>query len=262
MTPLGDPVPPALATYYEAIDAGRMDEVLACFTDDAVVAVPDSAAPLETSPRQVVRGRAAIAAWLEVRGHSPAGHRVDLSVREGDRALVEGTVVAGGREVAGFAGTVRLDPSGRIDRYLVFAGRPAPRPGLADLAPVARPADAVAVFDAYLTALQEGRIDEAVAHFADDAFYSHPPFVHLDGGGRLEFRGRAGIAEGFADRGPSPFRHEIVVAGRRGAHAIVEARTADLPGGRLPGSFVSIISLDDDAHIRRYVTYYTEPAVD
>lgn len=258
----GDPVPGALATYYEAIDAGRMGEVLACFTDHAVVAVPDAAAPLETSPRLVLRGRDAIAAWLEVRGRSPAGHRVDLSVCEGDRALVDGTVVAGGREVAGFAGSVRLDASGRIDRYLVFAGRPAPRPGVADLVPVPRPGDAIGVFDSYLTALQDGRLDEAAAHFADDALYAHPPFVHQSGDGRLEFRGRSAIAAGFAERGPSPFRHDTVVVGQRGAHAIVEGRTRDLPGGRSSGSFISIVSLDDAARIRRYVTYYTEPALD
>jgi SnoaL-like domain len=208
-----------------------------------------------------VTGRAAIAAWLESRGHSPAGHRVDLCVCDGDGALVEGSVVAAGRDVAGFAGSIRLDASGRIARYLVFAGRPAPRPALADLAPVARPADAFAVFDSYLTALQDARIDDAVAHFSDDALYSHPPYVHRSDDGRLEFRGRAAIAAGFASRGPSPFRHDVLVGGQRGAHAIVEARTRDLPGGRAPGSFISILSLDDEARIRRYVSYYTEPAV-
>lgn len=262
MPHLGDPLPVALAAYYEAIDAGRMDEVAACFTDEAVVAIPDPAATLETAPRLVLRGRAAIAEWLAVRGVSAGKHRVDLGAVEGDRGLVEGTVVvADGSEVAGFAGSVTVAPDGRLARYLVFAGRPAPRPSAADLAPVDAPGDATAVFHAYLTALQEGRVDEALAHFEDDAVYSHSPFVHAAGAARLEFRGRDAIAAGFGARGVAPFRHSVVAAGQRGAHLVLEGRTHHASTGADRGSFVSILSVGATGRIARYVSYYTEPTI-
>lgn len=263
MPHLGDPLPDALATYYEAIDAGRMGGVLDCFADDAVVALPDPAGRVETAPRLVLRGRDAIAGWLDARGVSAGKHRVDVGATVGDRGLVEGTVVvADGTEVAGFAGSVTVAPDGRLARYLVFAGRPAPRPAAADLAPVDAPGDALAVFEAYLTALQEGRVDDAVAHFADDAVYSHSPFVHTDGAARLEFRGRAAVAAGFGTRGSAPFRHTIVAAAQRGAHLILEGRTRHVAPGGDRGSFVSVLSLGAGERIARYVSYYTEPWVD
>jgi hypothetical protein len=93
------------------------------------------------------------------------------------------------------------------------------------------------------------------------ALYSHPPYVHQSGGDRLEFRGHDGLRAGFASRGPAPFRHDVVAAGQRGRHAIVEGVTRDLPPGRSPGSFVSVISLDGSDHIARYVSFHCEPAV-
>lgn len=258
---IGDPIPAAVAGYYDALDAGRRADVLACFAATGRLAVPPADAPRETSPRLVVQGREAIGAWYDGRPWFPMRHVIDLCVCDGPACLVEGIVEREGTPIAGFAASFRLDDDGLLARYLVFAGRPAPDPRAHELAPVEAPTDAFAVFDRYLTALQDGRLDDAVGHFGADALYAHPPFVHRPGGLRTAWRGRAEIAAGFGERGPAPFRHDVVAGGQRGAHALLEGRTRDLPDGR-SGSFVSAVSVDGDGRIARYVSYYTEPAVD
>ena len=264
VTLVGDALPEPLARYYNAIDAGRGAAAAACFAPDARLALPDPAAPLETSPRLVVAGHDAIAGWLGGRGAPDHHHVVDVCISEGAVCLLEGTVVRGGREAMTFVASARLDGEGRIERYLVYAGKPPARPAAAGLvAPHGDklPADALAVFDSYLTALQDGRLDDAIAHFGADALYSHPPYVHQSGGDRLEFRGHDGLRAGFTSRGPAPFRHDVVAVGQRGLHAIVEGVTRDLPPGRSAGRFISVISLDSTDHIARYVSFYCEPDV-
>ena len=264
VTPLGDLLPAALAGYYDALDAGRLDDALACFTTDAVASVPDAGAPRETSPRRRSAGTAAIAGWLGSRGQVTRRHRVELCVTEGPVCLVEGTVWHDGAPTLSYVASVRLAVDGRIARYLAFAGGPPARPLVPELTPLPdghRPGDALAVFRDYLDALQEGRIDDAVSHFSTDALYSHPPYVHKEpGGDRLEFRGRDGIRAGFAWRGPASFRHCVVAAVQRGPHCMLEGETLDLPDGRT-GSFVSVVSLDAHDQIRRYLSFYCEPGI-
>ncbi len=66
-SPLGDALPPALAAYWRALDAGRFPDAAACFSRDAVYAVPIPR-DVETAPRAVTTGSAALLARFRERG--------------------------------------------------------------------------------------------------------------------------------------------------------------------------------------------------
>jgi hypothetical protein len=66
---LGDPLPPAVAAYWQAIDDGRPRDAAACFSRDALFAVPPAGAQ-ETASRTVTSGSAAIAERLVERGET------------------------------------------------------------------------------------------------------------------------------------------------------------------------------------------------
>ena len=72
-SPLGDPLPPALAAYWRALDAGRFRDAAACFSRDALYAVPLAGA-VETAPRAVTTGSAALLErFLERADGGPCG---------------------------------------------------------------------------------------------------------------------------------------------------------------------------------------------
>ena len=259
--PLGDPVPPVLAEYYDAIDAARFADAAATFTGEGLYAVPLPGV-VETGPRAETVGQAALLERFTERGPKPWRHDVLLCVVEGDDALVEGVLVEGGAAMSTFVASARLGEGGRIARYLAFScpGARDPIPTEVDVA--TEPADAAKVVHDYFTDLDDGRFAEAASHFSDDVLYSHPPYRHtgIDDPDRVEFRGRPALEAAFHARGRASFDHEVLTSIQRGPHCIFEGAVTGLPGGGT-GSFISSLTLAADGTIRRYVSFYCEPGV-
>jgi ketosteroid isomerase-like protein len=257
---IGDQLPPALAAYYAALDAGMPAAASESFSRDVRFALP-FADQIETAPRRMWMGRAAVREHLERRAHRWA-HRILLCVAEGPRALVEGlTVDADSGEPNGsFAASVHLGDDQLISSLLGFRCAPAisPMPSEASAAPTC-PFDAMAKIDEYFTALDDARFDDAAACFSADTVYSHPPYQdpRIGGPGRATFVGRAELAAAFHRRGRQTFDHEIVFSGQRGPHLMLEGVVHDA-GGELLGSFVSTATLDPEGLIRRYASFYCE----
>lgn len=262
-TLMTDPLPPSLATYYAALDDGRMTDAAAAFAPDACFAGP-APAVIETDPRVLSVGRAAIRARFEGRGPRTDVHDILVCVHDARSCLLEGVSRDGtdGTALASFVASAQLDGAGLVTRYLAFATTSV-------IAPYEAPADssvdALALLDRYFHALDAGDFDAAAACFSDDTLYSHPPYKHtgLDGFERVEFVGRAHLLEAFRARGQASFDHRIVAGMQRGPHALVEGLVENLPASSThrTGSFISNLTLDDQGLIRRYATFYCEPSV-
>src|SRR5947209_1113425 len=84
----GDRLPTQIAAYYEAADAGRVEEAAARLAPDVLVAmqVPGP----ETAPRLEIRGQSAAQDWLLGRGLAPVVHDVRVCVSDGTDCFVEG----------------------------------------------------------------------------------------------------------------------------------------------------------------------------
>jgi SnoaL-like domain len=257
----GDPLPEALAAYYADLDAGNMKDAAERFSTDTLYALPP-ADGIETGPRRVTHGRDELLGWFEARGRLPFVHRIQLCVEDGATCLVEGVVVesAPGHASATFAASVQLDGEGRIGRYLAYLTRPAVDPAPTGTGPAT--GNAAEVLQRYFEALDSGAFDEAADQFSADVVYSHPPYRHtgIDGNERVVFRGRGQLRDAFTARGRQSFDHRILAIGQRGAHCLLEGIVEGLPNGGT-GSFISSLTLDDDGRIRRYVSFYCEPAV-
>ncbi|MGH9085398.1 MAG: nuclear transport factor 2 family protein [Acidimicrobiales bacterium] len=262
MEPVGDPVPAILARYYQAIDGDRFSEAAGAFAPDGRCAVP-AAGVIETAPRAETVGPAALRARFAERGPSPWRHVVQLCVVAGSQALIEGVLVdEGGAATATFVASARIDIDGRIGRYLAFSCPGAREAFPTDVPVEVQPADAAQVVHDYFRALDGGRFPEAAAHFSDDVLYSHPPYLHtgIDDPDRVELRGRRALEAAFGRRGATSFGHEVLTSVQRGPHCLLEGAVDGLPDGGT-GSFISSLSLDRDGRIRRYVSFYCEPAV-
>lgn len=259
---LGDPLPPALAAYWDAIDDRRFADAAACFGRHARYAGPVAGA-IETDPRHVTVGSAAILQRFEERGPKPWCHVPLLCVADGRTALVEG-VLHDPTETptSTYLCTTVVDDDGSIDRFLSFACPGARDPIPSDMASDTEPADAAHVVHEYFDALDGGRFADAAACFSDDVLYSHPPYQHtgIDDPDRIEFRGRSALEAAFRTRGRTSFDHEVLVSIQRGPHCIFEGAVNNLPHGGT-GSFISSLSLAGDGTIRRYVSFYCEPGV-
>ena len=258
---IGDPLPAALGVYYDAIDSGRMDDAVAAFAAGVVYAVPRAGAE-ETEPRVVRQGREALLALFRERGRKPWRHVVKLCVIEGKEFMLEGVVADdSGTETATFIASGRLAADGVIERYLVFSSRGTLAIPV-DLDPGVVPNDAPRLIDAYFHALDDGRFADAAACFSEDVVYSHPPYKHsgISDPDRVVFRGRAALEAGFNQRGVIELGHEIYVMVQRGPHCMFEGAVTGLPNGGA-ASFVSSMSLAADGTIRRYLSYYTDPAL-
>lgn len=260
-TPLGDPVPPVLAAYYDAIDGDRFADAAVTFAADGLYAVP-LAGEVETAPRAETVGPSALLERFTERGPKPWRHVVQLCVVEGPDVLVEGVLVDDdGNATSTFVGSGRVGASGLLERYLAFSCAGARDAIPADVGADVVPADAARVVHDYFVDLDAGRFEEAAAHFSDDVLYSHPPYKHtgIDDPNRIEFRGRPALEAAFRTRGKASFGHEVVTSIQRGPHCIFEGAVHGVPGGS--GSFISSLSLAADGTIRRYVSFYCEPGV-
>ena len=259
---LGDSVPESLAGYYRALDDGRFDDAADRFVDGCLYAVPQ--AGLETSPRVLTEGRAALRERFEARGRQPRAHVVQLCVVDGDECLVEGVTIdtATGEATETFVAAATTSPlDGRIVRYLAFACKGARDPIPTD-APTSARDDVAEVLHRYFGSLDSGAFEAAARCFSDDVLYSHPPYRHtgIDSDQRVEFRGYEELIAAFRARGPQSFGHDILTCTQHGSHALLEGAVRDLPN-RGSGSFISSLSLNDEGRISRYVSFYCEPAV-
>jgi ketosteroid isomerase-like protein len=262
VTPVGDPVPEAIHGYLEAIDAAEADVAASWFSAECLYAVPSPGAH-ETDRRTETRGSSRLRDRFDARGRKPWRHVVMACVSNGADGLIEGVLAGRGTGAhGGFAASFRLDADGRLERYLAYATGGCPDPLPTDLPSDHRPADASEVVDRYFHALDDGRFDDAAACFSEDTVYSHPPYRHtgIDGAHRVVFRGRTELLAAFRARGKAAFDHDVLVAVQRGPHCLIEGVVRGLPDGG-DGSFVSSLSLAEDGTIRRYVSFYCEPAV-
>jgi SnoaL-like domain len=260
--PLGDPTPPPLAAFYDAIDGQRFADAAAAFAPTGIYALAPMDAE-ETAPRHVTVGSAALRRRLYDRGPQPWRHEIRLCVVEGADALLEGVLVsARGLPVATFVASARVGDDGLLERYLAFSCPGPVNPIPTDVDPAEIPADAAAVVHRYFAALDTGRFTDAARLFSDDVLYSHPPYKHtgITEQGRVEFRGRPALEAAFIERGRTSFDHTVLTSIQRGPHCLFEGAVNNLPDGRR-GSFISSLSLAADRTIKRYVSFYCEPAV-
>jgi ketosteroid isomerase-like protein len=260
---LGDQLPEALAAYYDAVDNDRFADAARCFGDDATYAMPPRQG-IETDPREVSTGRAAIAARLDERGSRPYVHQVVLCTVDGRDGAVEGLVRdrASGAPQASFAASLQLADDGTIARYLVYASPVVhPQPAVANPS-MAEPGVVIDKIHEYFHALDESRFEDAAACFSADTLYSHPPYKDpsVGGHGRAEFQGRDELTAAFHRRGTQRIDHRIVFHAQRGPHLLLEGIVND-DAGALIGSFVSEATLDDAGLIRRYASWYTQPGI-
>lgn len=206
----------------------------AAVADDAVHAFC-----VERDPCTIARGRKEVEALL-------VGERPEILVRAeaGRDVLIEGRLPD-----ATVAASFQLDGDGAIARGLAFRTRPVEPPR----SPCSDGHDVRSVLDAYFERLEAGEFAAAADCFSEDALYSHPPYA--PGGERVDVHGRAALRALFEQRGRQPWRHRILVAVQSGADCLLEGDVHGL------GSFISSFSLGEDGLIRRYVSFYTEPAV-
>lgn len=102
-----------LATYYRAIDEGRIDDALAMLAEKVGFLIV-----LPTGARRG-RGRADMGSYLGGRGVSDRRHMVLRESREGDMEFVYGKVTDGPVTTGRFLAAVRLGPDGLIASYQV-----------------------------------------------------------------------------------------------------------------------------------------------
>jgi ketosteroid isomerase-like protein len=259
----GDLLPGAIAGYYRALDRGDADAAAACFSNDVQYAVPWPG-QIETAPRRFITGRADLAGYFDARGAVSHGHEVTSCVVTGYTCLLEGVTrpLAGGGPDSTFAARALLDETGLVHRYVAYQCRPAvpPTDGRCEPGLVV---DARELVDRYFHALDEGDFEGAVDCFSHDVVYSHPPYRHtgIDSeAGRITFRGRAELLAGFHARGRRSFEHRILTCELRGSYGLFDGVVEGLPNGNV-GGFLSTMTLDAEGRIRRYLSFYCEPAV-
>jgi SnoaL-like domain len=261
---LGDELPTALASYYDALDRNRVADAAAAFAADVTFAAPPLDG-IETGPRSVSHGHDDLRAGFEDRGPNPYVHDVVLCAVEGRDAIVEGVTRdrESGAPQSSFAASLQLDDDGAIARYLAFRSPDviAPLPADANSSPAA-PGSAIDKIHEYFDALDEHRLEDAAECFSVDTLYSHPPYQDptVGGHGRAAFAGRAELIAAFHRRGPQPIDHRIVFHAQRGPHLVLEG-VVDDANGALRGSFVSEATLDNAGLIVRYASWYTQPGV-
>jgi ketosteroid isomerase-like protein len=258
----GDEVPAAIAAYYRALDRGDAEAAAAYFSNDVRYAVPRRG-QIETAPRRLVVGRADLVGYFDARGAAAHRHEVTFCVVAGDTCLLEGVTgpIVGGRPDSTFAATALLDETGLVRRYVAYQCRPAVPLVDGECEPTVV-VDARALVDRYFHALDAGDFDGAVDCFSDDVVYSHPPYRHtgIDSAeGRITFRGRAELLAGFNARGRRSFAHRILTCELRGSYGLFDGVVEGLPNGNV-GGFLSTMTLDGEGRIRRYLSFYCEPA--
>jgi hypothetical protein len=219
------------------------------FSSDAVLAHATPPEDLVAS-RSLAAGRNEIARALMAL--EPHAAQPLVCIVDGSVCFVEGRL----RE-ASFAASLQLDSEGAIERALWLSSAPvAPSPTWAG--DESEHSEARPIVDRYFGHLQANELREAVACFADDCLYSHPPYAGCTA--RVEFRGHDELLDGFENkRRSSPARQVVTAFVQRGPDSFIEGVVDRIPNG---GSFLSSLSLADDGRIRRYAAWYCAPRVE
>ena len=249
--------------YYDAIDADRFADAAATFASERALRRPAARASSRPARGPRPSGPQDLLARFTARGPKPWRHVVRLCVADGADALVEGVLVDdAGTATSTFVASARIGDDGLIERYLPSPA-PAPatrsrptstrrrgagrrRQGRARLLrrPRRRP------LRRRRRPLQRRRPLLAPAVPAHRHRRSRPDRVPRPTGAEAAFHARARRS----------FDHEVLTSIQRGPHCIFEGAVNDLPDGGT-GSFISSLSLAADGTIRRYVSFYCEPAV-
>lgn len=108
----------ALDAYIDALDDGDMEAAAAVFSEDAVYARPGFVVEDGKRVVDVLRGRAAIAGYLQKRGKRPNRHQIRIRSSDGNRCYVEGVEQGGQWGDQVFIATATIDDDGLIKRYL------------------------------------------------------------------------------------------------------------------------------------------------
>ncbi len=248
----------AVARYFAAIDVGDLVSAAACFSDDALYAVPRPG-ELETAARHVVTGREQVGEILQQRHGLTKSHELRSSLSTEFVCLVEGVRVdssGDAKDDLGFMASATVDSSGLMTRYVEWAGRPV-TPWRA-LEPVG--VDAAKVVDRYFDHLEVGRFESAAECFSNDVVYVHPPYRHtgIDSDERVVFRGQNELLDAFQRRGVQSFRHRVTTCIQAGGLCLFEGVVVDLPNDGV-GAFVSSATFDAAGRIARYLSFFCEP---
>jgi hypothetical protein len=256
---VGDAVPARIAGYYDAADAGRVDEAAEQLAEHVMAGLAPPPED-EVAPRRTFKGREAMREFLRGRGTPALRHDLLFCGFDGNRCFIEGRMVdADDRPATTFVSSFRLDADGRIERYVAFACEPfdeLPRTG------DAAPGDARRRVDDYFHHLDAGEWEQAVDQFSPDVTYNHPPYRNtgITTNKRVIFRGHAELLDGFNHRGKAAFDHRLIAFTQRGPNAMFELLIDGMPDGTTPGSVCSL-SLGDDGRIKRYLAFLSVESV-
>ena len=262
-TPLiGDALPASLATYYDHLDHGRMEEATRCFAADVVYALPPADGS-ETGPRVITVGTDALLARFNERGPKPWSHHVELCTVDGAVILLEGVLIDAttGATTGTYLASTHLDADGLIDRYLAyFCSAPGWRsPGMSNPTGSRTPGTSCTQ---YFAAMDRGDFPAAAARFTSDVL---APASALQAHGHRQQRPRrvrrpgstrSGLHRPWPDRvrPPDPGVHPTGAPLHHRRRGREPARRWD---GQLPVEPLA----DAAGTIRRYVSFYCEPGL-
>jgi ketosteroid isomerase-like protein len=115
--------------YFEALDRNDFEGVVDCFTEDVFYSHPPFMGAPPGSPRHEVTGRAALRAYLALRGVRPSRHQLDAEAVIGSRGFVSGvTLNEDGSTRASFVSQMIFE-DGLIQSYAAYASVPPVGPG-------------------------------------------------------------------------------------------------------------------------------------
>ena len=114
----------AVRRYLDALDQGRVDELMACFSDEAVYVHPGSG----PEPKRVtMRGAGELRRFFIARGRNPWTHRIDVCAFAHGQCLLHGSVISEvGEAVGNFMACAAIDTDGKIASYSAYVGWGAP----------------------------------------------------------------------------------------------------------------------------------------
>lgn len=250
----GDRLPARIAAYYEAADAGRVDEAADQLAENIVAGLVPGGN--EVDARIVKHGREEMRHWLGQRDWRRARHDLLFCGVDGSTCLIEGRLVSAtdGTPLTTFVASFGLDGDGRIERYIAYACEPFDELPRTD---GATPGDARKLVDDYFHHLDSGAFEAAADQFSADCIYNHPPYrgTGITSNRRVIFRGHAELVEGFNHRGKASFDHVLTAFIQRGPNAMFELYITGMPAAN-PAAVCSL-SLGDDGRIKRYLAYMT-----
>ncbi|MGW0586421.1 nuclear transport factor 2 family protein [Streptosporangium sp. NPDC002607] len=113
----------------------------------------------------------------------------------------------------------------------------------------------------YVRGLENSEFDAVADLFADDAFYSHPPF-DPDSQKRAEVIGREAVRALLKGRrGTRKWFHEIQTLFVADDRCLIEGIVRESEGGPIRSSFAGAGTFDAEARITRWVAYRSVPAI-